>query len=55
MCLIYNTTAFPLCDGNHPKPHLMPQAFKHLQRPPALIRGGTGRKEGRPLNVAIEM
>ena len=40
----------------HPKPHLMPrQAFKHLQRPPTLVRRGKGRKEGRPLNVAIEM
>ena len=42
--------------SGHPKPHLMPrQAFKHLQRPPTLVRGGKGRKEGRPLNVAIEM
>ena len=30
------------------------QAFKHLQRRPALFWGGKGRKGGRPLNLAIE-
>ena len=52
--LKYNS--LPFVWRNHPKPHLMPQqAFKHLQRRPALIWGGKGRKGGRPLNVAIEM
>ena len=48
--------SLPFVWRNHPKPHLMPQtAFKHLQRRPALIWGGKGRKGGRPLSVAIEM
>ena len=52
--LKYNS--LPFVWRNHPKPHLMPQqAFKHLQRRPALLWGGKGRKGGRPLNVAIEM
>ena len=52
--LKYNS--LPFVWRNHPKPHLMPQqAFKHLQRRPALIWGGKGRKGARPLNVAIEM
>ena len=48
--LKYNS--LPFVWRNHPKPHLMPQqAFKHLQRRPALIWGGKGRKGGRPLTL----